>query len=195
MLREISKYTLSFLCLGLVCALLACDAKTPLDEPLDEQPADSEATIAAESLASEEAVLRPVVVKEIEVGQSGIVEIYLDHVVDLYGLQIRLTFDPDVLQVEDANAEEEGVQVTPGQIPATDFVAVNRADNERGMIEYVVTQLAPRDPVTGSGAVAVVHFQGLTIGTSNLNIEQALLSDKDGQAIPVSTQDGKIEVE
>jgi hypothetical protein len=192
MIKQLS----SVLYLGLLCAAVACSANPPPDAQMAEAATVTPGKTAATAVhhAPTETVLYPVVTEDVQIGQTGIVEIRLDNIADLYGLHIRVTFDPDHVQVEDANPEEAGVQIVPGEFPPADFVAAHRVDNEHGVIEYAVTQTAPREPVAGSGVVAAIHFRGVELGATSLVVEQALLSDKDGQAIAVSTTDGEIEV-
>ncbi len=190
------KRLLSFLYLGLLCTAVACGANPSQDAltTITEATITPEETAIAVHHLPTEPTIYPVVTKDIQTVKSGIVEIRLDNVADLYGLHIRVTFDPDMLQVEDVNPEVAGVQIVPAEIPAADFVAVNQVDNEEGVIEYAVTQTAPREPVAGSGVVAAIHFRGVKSGASTLIVEQAMLSDTDGQALTVVTEDEEVEV-
>ena len=63
---------------------------------------------------------------------QGAIAIVIENVRDLYGIEFHLTFDPNVIQVEDANPAREGVQIEPAAWLQDGFVAVNRADNSRG---------------------------------------------------------------
>ena len=76
---------------------------------------------------------------------------YWDDVTNLFGLDIRLRFNADMVQVEDGNPSKAGIQVLPGEFPVADFEVKNVVDNEAGTIWYAVTQLNPREPVSGSG--------------------------------------------
>ena len=137
--------------------------------------------------------LRPASV-EISVGESIIVEIVVSNVVDLYAVDVQILFDPDVLRVKDANPSEEGVQVQPGSLLFPDLLVRNEADNETGKIWFALTQLNPRDPVSGEGTLALVEFTGYAPGTSRLLFAHHLLGNRSGEAIEAVREDGEIVV-
>ena len=72
-------------------------------------------------------------------GAETLVEVTLDGVSGLYGLDIRLEFDPTLLEVIDADGGKDGVQVSPGQIPSPDFTVRNEVDNAAGGVWYAAT--------------------------------------------------------
>ena len=123
---------------------------------------------------------------EIRVGQVADVTAAIENVAGLYGAELRLSFNPDVLQVVDADEVISGTQITPGQFPYSDFVAKNEADNAAGTVWYAVTQLAPREPASGSGTMATVRFQAKAAGTGNIRISFAQLAGPDGLEIPTA---------
>ena len=63
---------------------------------------------------------------------QGAVAIVIENVQNLYGIEFHLAFDPNVVQVEDADPAWEGVQIEPAAWLQNGFVAVNRVDNSRG---------------------------------------------------------------
>ena len=77
------------------------------------------------------------------------VDIVLDDVVDLYGAEVHLTFDPAVLQVQDADSNAPGEQIAPGEefSKGRGFVALNRFDNQRGTIDLAATLVNPAEPL------------------------------------------------
>jgi hypothetical protein len=131
---------------------------------------------------------------ELSVDGVGDVEIRLDNANSLYGLQFYVQFDPAMLQVQDADPEQDGIQIAPGTLPAPDFAVRNVVDNSRGIIDYAVIQLHPREPAQGSGVVATIRFQGVGTGASPLTFLQAKLADPDGQELPVQLLDARFEV-
>lgn len=133
-------------------------------------------------------------VGKLGMNEAGAVEIQLEDTDNLYGLQFSLQFDPTRLQVQDADPTQEGVQIAPGLLPAPDFTVRNVVDNDRGMVDYAVVQLNPREPAAGSGVVATIHFQGVGKGVSLLTFLQAKLADPDGRELPVQLGDVKLEV-
>ena len=89
---------------------------------------------------------------------------------------------------------KDGVQIQAGDFPAPNAVITNEADNEAGIVRYIVTQLAPTPPVNGTGTLALITFLGTTEGTSELSFNIAKLANSDSQAIPTETQPGQITV-
>ncbi|NCP16619.1 hypothetical protein GW866_06205 [bacterium] len=125
---------------------------------------------------------------------QGTIAIVIENVQNLYGVEIHLAFDPNVIQVEDANPAWEGVQIEPAAWLQDGFVAVNRADNSRGRIDFAATLLNPALPVSGDQAVAEITFRGRQAGVSALSFEAAILSTRQAEVIPFTAQPGGIGV-
>jgi hypothetical protein len=130
----------------------------------------------------------------LEVGESTTVDLMLSDVRGLYGAELHLRFDPQVLQVVDAAPDADGVQLEPGALPAPDFVVQNRADNQLGTIDYAVTQLPPSQPGEGSGVVARVTLRAIKPSVSLIRFEHFLLADTIGGNIDAHPQDGQVRV-
>jgi hypothetical protein len=117
-----------------------------------------------------------------QAGDTFAVQVRIEDVTDLYGLDIRLAFDPDLLQVVEAQV-----------LPATEllsppwFIAYNLVDNQAGTIMYVVALLSPHPPVSGSGAIFSFHFEAVQDGTAAVEIPEQWLSDINGDLIPAAT--------
>jgi LysM repeat protein len=107
---------------------------------------------------------------------------------------VQLTFDPALLAVVDADSSTGGVQIQPGTFLSADFVAENTVDLAAGTIDFAVTQMAPQDPVSGSGVLATITFEGKANGTSAIAFASVNLSDSDGGVISADTQEGYIAV-
>ena len=110
--------------------------------------------------------------------------IRLENVTDLYAVDVKLEFDPEIVGVVDLDPEQEGVNLEPvvGLINAA-FWAVNEVDNETGEIHYATTQYNPSVPASGSGDIARIRLQTKGIGSSTIAITEATLSDRDGYLI------------
>jgi len=120
--------------------------------------------------------------------------VLIDDVDGLYGLEIQIAFDPNALEVIDVDSGRDGVQVEEGHFPYPDFSVKNQADNDSGTIWYTVTQLSPRDPVSGSGIIVVIHFRAKALGTSPLVIEYAVLAGRGGMLIESEVSEGQVAV-
>ena len=132
---------------------------------------------------------------QLQTGESVTLQIVVADVQGLYGLDVRLDFDPAQVEVLDADPEKEGVQIQPGDFLFPDFVARNQADNQAGTIWFAITQLNPHEAVSGTGAVASITFRGKAAGTSSLSFTYRLLGTRQGNSIEAVTQDGQISVE
>jgi hypothetical protein len=137
---------------------------------------------------------------------TATVDIWINGVTGLYGADVRVRFDPTMLQVVDANASTPFVQIQAlGGFLQTNFVIKKLACNaleptnpdcdepeEVGMIWYADSQINPTPPVSGSGAIARITFRGLAAGASNLTIIYHKLSNNNGVEIPASASDNTL---
>jgi hypothetical protein len=126
--------------------------------------------------------------QQIEGGGTSTADIFIDNVTGLWGAEIQLQFDPTLVQVQDADPGTEGVQIQAGSFPAPDFVAENEVDNAAGIVNYAVTQLAPKEPANGSGLLASITFQGVSQGNSVLTLSVVELTTNQGQPILATSQ-------
>lgn len=117
------------------------------------------------------------------------VDIYVDNVVDLYGADIRLTFDTAYAQVVDADPNMPGVQIQPlAGFLAPDLVVKREANNSTGLIWYAVTQLNPSPPVSGSGALARITFQPQSTAAFTMPVVNHQLAAVGGEPIPSTAE-------
>jgi len=144
--------------------------------------------------AADTALLR-VSPQTIQVGSAEtLVEVTLEGVSGLYGLDIRLEFDPALLEVLDADDGKDGVQISPGQIPSPDFVVRNEADNAAGTLWYAATQMNPREPASGAGVVCSFHVRGISGGAGELRVVEAKLVDRSGGDLATTTSGAQVTV-
>ena len=158
------------------------------------------AIVAALWLALPAAAAAPIVslgtgVLEVPVGQTVPLPVSVADIQDLYGIYFHLRFDPAVVQVADADPSTSGVQVAEGDFLSADYVAQNEVDNQAGTIDYAVTQVNPSEPRSGGGTLLIIRFQGVGAGrTSQLEVEDIVLTTRDGDVIPVTVMDKEIRV-
>jgi len=128
-------------------------------------------------------------------GQTAAVEVRVENVADLYGLDIRIAFDPLAVEVVDADPNTEGIQVRPGGLLKVDFMIRNVADNGAGTVWFALVQLNPTAEVTGSGIAFVVTFRGRRQGAASpLSVTYQKMATRGGDTIPASVEDGEIRV-
>lgn len=126
------------------------------------------------------------------------VDILIEDVAGLYGADVRLAFDPNLLAVQDANPNQAGIQIDLGPLLTSSgyYVVFNTANNVSGTIQLVMTQLNPAQPVTGTGVLARITFKPIgPVGTSSLHFTYVELASRTGATIPSTVQDGTVTVE
>jgi hypothetical protein len=133
-------------------------------------------------------------VTHLVVGETSTLDLTIAEIADLYGVEIHLRFDPEALEVVDADPATAGIQVQSGTFPAPDFVVQNQADNDAGTIDYTVVQLPPSEPGKGSGVAALVTFRAKQPTVSQVEFERFLLADTTGGSIGAVHRDGQVRV-
>ena len=97
------------------------------------------------------------------------VTVVISGVVDLQSLDLRLLYDPSVLEVQDARPATPGVQIAFGDVFTSFAELLNVVDATLGQIDYsVMADASP--PYSGTGSLAVVTFKGIAPGTSSLTL-------------------------
>ena len=126
-------------------------------------------------------------------------DIVVEEVEDLYAFAVKVTFDPTVLQVRDANPGVTGIQVVPGDFLDYEhwLITVNEADNETGLVELAITQTGQTPGQDGSGVLGSIIFEGISEGTSEVRFEEIDLRAIEWpytQPIPSVGQDGTVTI-
>ena len=131
---------------------------------------------------------------EIGTENTSTMGILVEDVTDLYGFEFEITFDPAVLEVVDADPDEEGVQIKAGDFLSPDWTLENTVDNNNGTIAYALCQMNPSPPQSGGGILATITWRGKAVGTSPIQLAHVLLAATRGVEIPASTEDGQVAV-
>ncbi len=122
------------------------------------------------------------------------VQIMVNDVTDLYGADLRLSFDPSVLEVVD-DLTDPGINIQPIETFLTDiWVVRNEVDNVAGKIWYAATQLYPSTPKSGSGTLATIHLRAKKSGTSALAFSYTKLAESGGIEILATPMNGSVQV-
>jgi hypothetical protein len=160
----------------------------------------SEGDCAVQNFVATEAVLWVDAPQEtLYCGDTATITIGIRDVVNLYGVQFDLTFDPTVIEVVDPDGDPGNGIIVPGDIfPPNEYeVAYEQVDNATGLVEFAISLLrVPKaPPFAGSGDVAVITVRGLSDGVSPLVLVDAKLANNEGQPIDALTEDSSITVE
>jgi hypothetical protein len=120
-------------------------------------------------------------------GDVKTVDVRVKNVTGLAGAEVHLTYDPALLEVVDADAEVDGVQIAHGDFLSPDFVVQNSADGTAGTVDYAIACMSLDNAVSGDGVLARITFRGLSKGKTTIAVQSVLLADKDGKPIEVET--------
>ena len=123
---------------------------------------------------------------EIAPGEPIQVPINIRNVRDMYAIDFTLKFDPNIVQVVDADPSIDGIQSALGDFLDPGLLLFNNANNELGTIHFVMSQYNPSKPKSGDGIILIVSFIGVAEGESPLLIDNVTLSS--GQATEIEVQ-------
>lgn len=151
--------------------------------------------IGASPVAAESTVVRfDPATANLSVGQTVAINVQIDNVTGLAGDEVNISYNPAVLDVQDADSTKAGVQVALGTFLKPDFVARNDVDSVQGRINFAAVQQSPTPPVSGSGVLATITFRAKANGTSSLTFTTVNLSTANGTAISRVLQNGQVNV-
>ena len=125
-----------------------------------------------------------------QVGQEFTVPVWINGVSNLYGADVRLAYDPAMLQ---------GVRVDHGNFLRQPWWVIRQGfwtwpgDGCGQCAWYALTQLRPALPQSGSGVLVYVTFRALRPGVTNLGAS-AQLSAAGGVPIAVTTRGATVTV-
>jgi hypothetical protein len=133
--------------------------------------------------------------KTVEQGVTFSIDVLVVDVVDLYTWQIKLQFDPTVLQCEGATYPSDHVFAGQPIVPVTPVI-----DNIGGTVLYGCTLMGGATTFTGSGKLCRIDFRGIKSGTSSLQFLGAPTADTyllnyDMDTIPITVEDGSVTVQ
>lgn len=132
---------------------------------------------------------------QVSVGQTVPLVVAISGAENVYGFELLLRFDPDVIEVLDADPATNGIQAGHGDFLALDFLVRNTADNQAGTVEYVLTQLNPSQPKSGAGTLLTVYFTGKAVGRSTkVTAAKFRLASRAGEPLPASVSPGEVRV-
>lgn len=131
----------------------------------------------------------------LQVGETVEMVVEVAEVQGLYGFDLQLVFDPQILEVVDADPARDGVQVQQGDFLDMGFIARNETDNQNGRVWFVMTQLNPSEAKSGAGALIVLQFRSRqSPGETLVEIAHIQLANRDGVEIPAVVQPARVEV-
>lgn len=131
---------------------------------------------------------------EIAPGDEVEVPVEVRGVADLYGMDLEIRFDPNILQAVDADPDKPGVQPGLGTFLEAGLTLFNEVDNDEGVVRFVMTQVNPAEPKSGDGVLLVLYFTALQEGDMDLVVETVELAARTGEGIEAAGEDGLVTV-
>ncbi len=132
-------------------------------------------------------------------GEQFNLDLRVSDIQPVYGAEIALYFDPDVLEVMDADTQTEDIQIKPGDffdLNQNHFMLQNIADNTFGTVNYAMSMLNPSPAAQGGGTLMRITFRVKKSGATGLQIENSTFGTRDGQAIvPEYATDNRIQAD
>jgi hypothetical protein len=129
-------------------------------------------------------------------GEWITVTVAVDGIENLYGADVRLSFDPALLQVVDADPNRPEVQVQHGDLLDTrqGLVLRDTADNQEGSVHYALSLSRPALSVSGSGVLCSILFRAQGAGVASLDVVRATLVSGDVLRIPATISNAWVAV-
>jgi hypothetical protein len=148
-----------------------------------------DAGVQAQTAISGTILISPTVTT-VNVGETVTVEVWLENVADYYGVDFRLYFDSNVVEVPSEDVTPLWDLFDEGN----HSIVKNKADNVTGTVWYAVTNLNPAESFTGTGRVCSIAFRAREVGTTTLDIYYAQGSTRNGEGLYPVQVDGEINV-
>ena len=131
----------------------------------------------------------------IRVSDIYTINLHIDDIKNFYANELIIRYDPEIIEVLDADPFSPGVQILHGDFFTPDTVIRNSVDNISGTIRYVTSLQDNKPGISGTGTLAQIVVRGLVSGTSPLTFEQIILSDPQSAAIEQDHEHGAIHVQ
>lgn len=132
-------------------------------------------------------------------GEEFNLDLRISDIQPVYGAEIVLHFDPDVLKVMDADTQTEDIQVKPGDffnLNQKHFMLQNKADNTFGTVNYAMSMLNPSPAAKGDGALMRITFQVKAPGATDIRIKNCVFGTRNGGSIvPEYAVDNRIQAD
>lgn len=127
----------------------------------------------------------------VNTGDEITIEVKISDAADLYGFQFNLVYDSNILEFSEA---EEGSFLNENDNADTFYMKPGVPSP--GLVKNVVcSRKGQIGGVNGGGTLAVIKFNALSAGTSQLTLSNILLSDSQVQPTSSTTTDGEVVVQ
>jgi hypothetical protein len=114
----------------------------------------------------------------------------VSNVAGLFSFEIQLAFDPKLVQVVDANADQSGVQVALASGLSGGFIVSNQVDNSVGRIVVAISVLN----LSGDAVLFDINWQAKSAGMTTLTFLKTDLVNGQEQPMSHTKQNGQIKL-
>ncbi|MBN1400713.1 MAG: hypothetical protein JXA74_07740, partial [Anaerolineae bacterium] len=125
-------------------------------------------------------------VAEMAPGAELTIDVVVEDVVDLYGYEVHMSFDPSVVHLEDGDSGSPGLNTALGGFLSPVFVAQNTISNTLGTLDVAVTQTGAA-PRSGSGTLFSIKVRAVAPGDAGFQFDEVRLANNDALEIPLTT--------
>lgn len=132
---------------------------------------------------------------QIRPGTPVEIPIEIENVVDLYGIDIEIEFDPTFWEFEDVDPRREGINPATGTFLDPGMTLFNNIYMDEGKIHLVISQVNPSEAKSGSGILLVLYATALKSGTTSFEVVKVEASTRDGIGIEIEGVDGEVSIE
>ena len=154
--------------------------------PIPHQTVDGKVNIAPLSTVSVDPIIQTV-----RIGQQFSIDINLDNALNLYGYEVRLTFDP--VELTATGVEYKNYLNGPTN------TWHNEINNTGGYVDFAVSSLYPASAKTGGSPPPLItlHLEAIALGTHSLHLDsgKTWLVNNETQTLPIQTVDGTVIVQ
>ncbi len=122
---------------------------------------------------------------KLAVGETIMVHVGAKNAPLIYGSDVHLMFDPQLLEAVDADESQAGIQFVPGDFidPRKSFIVQNGVDNRSGGVDYALALLNPAPPVHGKGELFCVVLRAKVEGLTTISIAEGMFGTQAGETI------------
>ena len=133
---------------------------------------------------------------KVQVGETFTMEVRVKNAPSIYGADVSLSFDPQVLEVVDADSNQAGIKITPGAFidPARSFILRHVVDGQQGKIHYALALLNPAPEAKGNGTLLTITFRAKASGVTTIAIVSGMFGTKAGETITPDLDSVKINI-
>jgi len=132
----------------------------------------------------------------IQVGQDVTVCVFAENINDIYGIDLQILFNGQVIQIQDADPNRLGVNITPRELPdfsgGQGIVTANDVSLGGNTISYAGSRISPATGQSGSGVVLAFVARGAVPGVSNLQFNSIQMLKQNLSPVPLANSFGAV---